>query len=242
MMLTFPTARIRVGVYSFPLVLGAISLALVGVYWLAGRLMSGTDHVAGYQNFADMFDLNGETNIPAWFSVLLWATAALLAWVASHAVDTRSDRWHWRGLSALFLFLSMDEGAEFHETVGNKIDIGEAKTGFLYYDWVVYGGVLLLAVGLVFARFLLTRSLAVQIRIYLSAVVFVSGALAMEMIGAAVDSGFMAYPPFLNQFRQIAIEEFFEMAGVTLLIHALLYAIAEADRPGGLMLDVRGDT
>jgi hypothetical protein len=60
-----------------------------------------------------LFNLDGERNIPATFSGLLWLVVALLAYLAGRAEGGRALAW--KALGALFVLLAIDEVAEVHE-------------------------------------------------------------------------------------------------------------------------------
>lgn len=60
---------------------------------------------------------------------------------------------YWLGLSAVFLFLSADEGSCIHEKMGQLgkfilAAVGIEQGGFLDYAWVVPGAALVLAYAL----------------------------------------------------------------------------------------------
>src|SRR5689334_13266364 len=63
------------------------------------------------------FDLDGERNIPSFFSMLLLMTSAVILYMIS--IIKRKFQFpfrnHWLGLSLIFLFLSMDELISLHE-------------------------------------------------------------------------------------------------------------------------------
>jgi hypothetical protein len=59
------------------------------------------------------FNLDGERNVPAAFSGLLWLVVALLAYLAGRAHGGRALAW--KALAALFVLLAVDEVAEVHE-------------------------------------------------------------------------------------------------------------------------------
>ena len=59
------------------------------------------------------FNLDGERNVPATFSGLLWLVVALLAYLAGRAQEGRT--YAWKVLAVLFVLLAFDEVAEVHE-------------------------------------------------------------------------------------------------------------------------------
>ena len=91
------------------------------------------------------------------------------------------------------------------------------------YAWVFFGLGLLLIVGLLYLRFLFRLERHIQVLFVLSALIFVTGAVAVESVGAAVDMGTLTHFPLGQSWRHmIILEELFEMMGVILLIYTLL--------------------
>jgi hypothetical protein len=79
--------------------------------------------------------LDGECNIPSWFSsALLLLCSFLLAVVAAAQRQRRDGRFgHWLALSLIFAFLSLDETAQLHElTIVPLRDTFQAGGSLLY--------------------------------------------------------------------------------------------------------------
>lgn len=102
------------------------------------------------------FDLNGEANIPSWFSsTQLFAVAALAAYAAlAECAAWRAplSRSGWWLASAIFLYLSLDEAAQLHEAVGEQVSkhvtIGALQENVYYWlpaflPAIVFGGLYL---------------------------------------------------------------------------------------------------
>lgn len=68
-----------------------------------------------------LIDLGMESNLPTWFSSLLWAVAAGFAWVCGRCGGARRDRNTFRVLAVLLALFSMDEVAMVHERVGGVL-------------------------------------------------------------------------------------------------------------------------
>jgi hypothetical protein len=170
-----------------------------------------------------ILDPNGEGNLPAWFSSLLWFGAAALALFI--AVDSRPEtrRWrrHWLGLVALFVFLSFDEAAKFHEAFGSALGDYVMARGTFFYTWIIYGLLLLAAVALIYVRFWWALPSDSRWLLILSAAVFTTGAVGIETIGGAADAGLFRLGGSTWALL-IGLEEALEMVGVILLIYMLL--------------------
>ena len=193
------------------------SLLLVVIGWLFEILsvIPGTIHIP--RLITRRLMLGAEQTIPAWYSSLLLFVAALLLGVIAsrERAPVGGSRSRWVVLATTFLILSLDESVAIHETIRPTLE----KVG-LHTQWMFFGAgfVALLAVYLVpwlwsFER--RTRNL-----FFLSAVLFVGGALGVETA-----SGFVARSAGLESIPYIsisAVEETLEMLGSCLFIYALL--------------------
>lgn len=132
----------------------------------------------------------------------------------------------------LFLFLSLDETVGVHEKIGGAIQSHFVFTGYLFYAWVIFGIALFMCVGGLYFRLLWVLRYTFSALFVASAGLFASGALVVEMIGAAVDSGALrAFPLGQTWTQMIAYEEVLEMAGIILLIHTILRILELKEAP-----------
>ena len=92
-----------------------------------------------------MFALDGEGNVPTWFSSTLFAVAGISAFALA-LIDARS-RWLWVLVGFLFVAFSLDDSVEIHETTERE---GESLSRLLVQPVVV--GVLALALGVLGRR------------------------------------------------------------------------------------------
>ena len=211
----------------------AARLLACGVAALAaGHLATAAvQYGAGYDRqlgLRPLLNLNGEANLPSWYSAaLLLAAAALLAvvWRTSPAVSG-SGRPYWAGLAAVFLFLSADEAAEIHEML-NPLREHFGSGGLLYWAWVVPYGIAGLAFAAAYARFLM-RLPSRTARLFVAAgVLYVGGALGLEMAGGMamerVGRG------TLTVVVLYTLEELAEMSAAVLFVYALLDYLARRD-------------
>ena len=75
----------------------------------------------------DRFDLDKEANVPTWFAVVLLFSVSIIALII-HIVEydnkiETSWRSFWLGFSAVYCFLSLDEGSRVHEGLDNVFHI-----------------------------------------------------------------------------------------------------------------------
>ncbi len=199
----------------------AIILLLIGLslFGQCSKYLWGHPMLKG---FVPMFYVDYEATAPTWYSSaalgLAGAILALIA-IAKHKLKDRF-RWHWTTLSILLFGLSADEIAMLHEMPIDPMREMFQFGGALYYAWVIPGAAFVVLVGVVYLRFMLNLPSRTRNLLIFSAVVFVSGAIGVEML-----SGIQA-----DQFGEenldyaliVTIEEMLEMLGVVILVRALL--------------------
>lgn len=226
-------SRVCVNVRSGALFLpSAIALLTLGATATQLAALAGHDYVFG---LVALLDLNGEHNLPSWFSSvqLLWA-AALLAGLAASEPDRR---WGWTGLSAVFVCLSIDEAASIHEMLNRPLRALLHAGPMLFFPWVIVGGAAVLAMAFVYGPFILTLREPVRSRALLSAVVFVTGAIGVEMVSAPFYARY-GKGTLLN-LALVTLEEVCEMAGVALFISALVARARERQAAVRIVFDDR---
>ncbi|MGV8909909.1 MAG: hypothetical protein ACOH1Y_13075 [Propionicimonas sp.] len=170
------------------------------------------------------YDLEG--NIPTWFSSILLFLCAERAWWVASAARASGNRWHrhWRGLSFIFAYLSLDELAQIHEQVGVALRESLSLGGVLRFAWVVVAVPLVIVFAFFYLRFLMAQPLWTRVAFTVSGVIYVGAAAGMEMVGALLVNAFgfqsLAYAAVS------AVEEGAEMLGAVLFLGALTVARA----------------
>jgi hypothetical protein len=177
-----------------------------------------------------------EQSIPAWLSSsMLLLSGVLLASLSTRAVSGRA--WQWRVLAVIFLLLSLDEAVGFHERAIGPVRSALDTEGFLYYAWVIPGAVLVIAVALVYARFVLALPHTVRWLVILAAALFVGGALGSEAFAAyqAAEAG----QATLAYVVVSTIEELLEMLGIAVFLYALMLLAVAPSAAGEEPIDDR---
>ena len=207
-----------------------VSAALVTVHVLGQTVRLGFGH-AQLHGLIPLFDLEEEGNIPSYWSSMLWFSAASIAFVIAHHARLRGrrDRLHWSGLCAIFFLFSMDEAVQFHERLGGAVDAllrieGLRPSGLLFYAWTIPAALFALLVFAAYFRFLLALPRDIATRMVLAGGVFLTGAVGFELLEGPIDEA-GGYKNLLYTIF-VTCEEALEMAGVCLLILALLRYIA----------------
>lgn len=163
-----------------------------------------------------------DANVPTWYSSFALLLCSLLLAIVARAKKLARARYtlQWKVLSAIFLYLSIDEVAMIHEHINIMLGFSINRTGSLHYGWVLFGIPLTLIFVLSYLKFLAHLPSKTRLLFFVAGAIFVSGALGAEMFAARQDELYgmenMTYATIT------AVEEFCEMFGVVVFIYALL--------------------
>jgi hypothetical protein len=178
-----------------------------------------------YQRFLGvvrLFDLDAEANIPSLFSTFLfWFNSALLFLIyrVRHRETAGKEAGVWLFLALLFCFLGIDEAVSIHELLNRHPWV--RPTGVLHFVWVVPYGIATFVLTAIMLPWFLKLDGRTRWLFASSAVIFVSGAVGMEMISGR-------YLESVNEKRglvyqlMVAVEETLEMAGLIVFNYSLL--------------------
>jgi hypothetical protein len=189
-------------------------------------------HVTGHGNvlgFLRLFNVSREQSIPTYFSTFNLLLSSLLILILSKSQHSSSGKVsrHWLLFAAVFLYLSIDEGASIHENFAQVQDYLE-NHGLLPHilevnKWLPIGVVLALVVGFIFLP--LVRSLPRDTMMYfmIAGVIYFIGVFGFEFVGTLMlQTGFVeSKSDLIYSFRRI-LEEGFEMYGIA-LFNCILY-------------------
>ena len=198
--------------------------------------------------------LGAEASLPAWFSSsVLLACAVMLALIARLARNGDGRRaGYWALLSLVFLFLSADESAQFHELTSTVFagtmtwlaqQGGAALAPFARsaprYAWILPGVAVTAVIGLASLRFLRSLPRRTALLFVAAGTLFVGGAVGFEAVGGWYSGAYGADNPVF--VAVMTVEETLEMVGASLFLYALVaylrdtYAnISVAFAPGNL--------
>jgi hypothetical protein len=205
------------------LTLAVAAVVLAGIGGYISKHGFGHDRLLG---LVRLFDLNGEGNVPAWFSsALLLVAAGLLALIAHARREIGAPyALHWAGLALIFLALSLDETASIHEMAGRVLRPALRASGVLAFTWVIPGGAVVAFLGLVYLRFVNRLPPETRRLVVLAGGLYVGGVLGLELVGS-----YLAYrwgEDSLAFLAEVVVEETMEMAGAVVFIRALLGYLA----------------
>lgn len=175
----------------------------------------------GGSDLINFIDLEYEKNLPSVFATFqLLFTSLLLAMIAVDKKRTKDRyRYHWQGLSIIFLYLASDELFSIHEYLNRPIH--RIIQPIFGTRWDVVNSILLPIFLLIYFKF--WRSLPKQLKqlFFVSGFLYVLGAIIIEVIGLRYFPGNYFQPRFAAQIIT-TVEELLEMLGLNLFIYALL--------------------
>jgi hypothetical protein len=181
-----------------------------------------------------LFDLDGEANIPTWFSscqLFLIGVVLFPLGFARHKAK-RPSRQFLLVLSVCFLLLSPDETAQLHERITQRV-------GRRYIDWLpefirqrALLAITLLAAA-IFIFWLAFRDFSAiwrwSPRLSLLAMAGVCRSIIGAVVLEAIGYKFLQYGGPLYKF-EVALEEFMEMSGASLVLYfAILLASSSVE-------------
>lgn len=208
-----------------------ISLTVASI---AGQLAASLSHSTRLARLVPLLHLGMEANLPTWYaSASLLLCSLLLVLIALIARGT-GDRLfpHWLSLSLIFLMLSMDETAHLHEKMILPLRSALNATGLFYYTWVLPGIGVVAICAVTYRRLIQSLPSRIGCRFLIAAVLYVGGAIGIEMVGAWYASRWGEADFAYNALS--TVEEVLEMLGVLVFIHALMAHIGALASPIGL--------
>ena len=212
--------------------LGILVVALTTAHLLGqtSRWVFGHDSVFG---LVPLFDLNAETNVPTFYATLSLSLCGVLAALVARVTLRRKEPFalHWVGMSLGFFFLGLDEFASLHERLSEPVKSATGAGGVFTSAWVIPYGIGALLVGLTYLSFLRALPKATRNGLLLGGVVFVLGALGLEMAAGPTKAA-AAGVETVGITIFTSIEEVLEMTGVLLVVRALAHHLAAASPSG----------
>lgn len=211
-------SRLDLKVLNKYLLLGALIVIAAGV---AREVFIALTDAASSSPRLRRISLDTENSLPTWFSsILIFFNAAALALIAICAkAKNERDTIYWIVLAWVFLFLSADEVASLHERTSEPFRDALDASGAFFFAWVIPYGVGVLALALLYARFLLRLPRVTLVSFCAAGLIYLGGAIGMDMLGGVIaenhDADHGVY------VVSMVIEETFEITGLSLFFFAL---------------------
>lgn len=198
----------------------AVELLLLTAY-LSFHVLGASLEVGPLRPF---FDLGADTSIPAWFSStqLFLVGAALLVTAANNRRPDVVPSAVVTIAGLIFVFLSADESARIHEKITEVARAGQVSwllirgTSGAWITVYLVAGALMLALGWRWVAALWRRQPREAHLAAAGALLFVAGGIGVEIVGFYLVPGSTPYKV------ATAVEEFLEMAGVSVMFYAVL--------------------
>jgi len=207
--------------------------ALIFFFHIAAATLStkiGYGFIPGDNLFCRLFDMDMESNIPTWFqSAILLLTSGLALWTALTYQKNNKIKHFWYFVSAVLLFLSIDETSMLHERIrlpaGLKLSFGSLSIP-AHFTWIIPGIVAVLIVGIIIIKPLLMLDKATRNRLMLAGAIYVTGALGVEIITASTWETLGQFRTF--QYSLLAgVEELAEFSGSIICLRAILILLSD---------------
>ncbi len=219
---------------------------MIGVLLIASFLAYALGAVAGGENLPDAIRLvtvDGEGDLPAYWSALNLLLAAVLLLVIAESVRLQGGPhlWRWRMLSLGFLTMSVDESVQLHEYSGHfPAPLNEG-------GWVIYAVPLCAAIAVAVLPLMRSLDRTTRRSFIVAGAMFLGGAVAFEGLGGLMlEYELAARGDFVYDLRRL-VEEGLEMVGIAFFNVALLreigcrrISLTLFDRPAAGGLNARG--
>lgn len=169
-----------------------------------------------------LFDMDREISIPTWYSqtlMFILAMAVLVVAIKKYRVRAPYFK-RWIGLSIVFLYASIDEGASIHELLAQPLRQAFGTEGsFLHFAWVIFGAALVAVLVLFYFKFWINLPAKTRKLFFWGSAIYIGGSIGIETIGGYY---FANYHIDFFYSLIVLIEETMEMAGAILLIYTML--------------------
>ena len=181
---------------------------------------AGYTHFYGFKKF--LFD--DEESIPTYFSAINLLFAGILLAIITNFKSKLNDPFamQWNILSILFILLSIDEIAGFHEMTIEPLVQAYHFNGYMRFPWVILGVIFMTGFSLYYFQFLKALPKPYIKGFFCSCLIFLSGSIGLETISAKIFINLQQSPKDLMYNLVTTLEESCEMIGIIMFINVLL--------------------
>ncbi len=195
-----------------------------------------------FKDMVQLFNFNEEKSIPTFFSIINLTTTSILLFLIfniKQRVNSKTS-FYWLGLSAIFLFIAIDESLQIHEKLGILLGANfKERSGYLFYVWVVPYAILVVTFLCFYLQFILNLPSRTRNLFIFAGAVFCAGALGCEILGGKIASEEgvenLAYAFFYTT------EETLEILGIIIMNYAIMDYIATSTKEFKVKLKVHSD-
>lgn len=190
---------------------------------------------AGYTNFYGFkkFFFDDEESIPTYFSAINLLFAGILLAIITNFKSKLNDPFtmQWKLLSIIFVLLSIDEIAAFHEMAIDPLVRAYNLSGYMRFPWVILGLIFMAGFSLYYFQFLKALPKPYIKGFFCSCLIFLSGSIGLETISAKIFISLEQSPKDLMYNLVTTLEESFEMIGIIMFINVLLSYLKSMNSP-----------
>ena len=191
-----------------------------------------------------IFNLDGESTIPSWFSSMQLFLIGLIFWTKSLHLNNYPliSTFFYKTAGTGFIYLSADEASEIHEKIGNILrGINNGRNVIPHFEGGYGHGFWLLPyllIGITLA-FVFHKDITAFFKCYKrSSVIMISGlsiavlgAVGFEIVGYGYRDVYGDANKFLPYIFEVAAEEFFEMLGFSLVLYGASLILLDKNKP-----------
>jgi hypothetical protein len=198
----------------------AFTIQLIFNLFVVFLTEAGYTHFYGFKKF--FFD--DEESVPTYFSAVNLLFAGAIIAVIANLKSRLNDpfKMHWKILSIIFVLLSIDEIAGFHEIIIDPMVRTFNFSGYLRFPWVILGVIFMIGFSLYYLNFLKSLPKKYIKGFFYSCLIFVSGAIGLETISAKIFISREESAKDLMYNLVTTAEESCEMIGIIMFIMVLL--------------------
>lgn len=190
---------------------------------------------AGHTNFYGFkkFFFDDEESIPTYFSAVNLLFAGILLAIIANFKSKLNDPFtiQWKILSILFILLSIDEIAGFHEMTIDPMVRAYHLNGYMRFPWVILGVIFMIGFSLYYFQFLKALPKAYIKGFFCSCLIFLIGSIGLETISAKIFINLEQSPKDLMYNLVTTMEESCEMIGIIMFIKVLLSYLKSMNIP-----------
>jgi len=173
----------------------------------------------------ELFDLDSETSIPTWFSIIQLFMIGLIALLVafSQTATPPPSKWGLTLFGLGFIYLSMDEGSVIHEKLTYEFYNNPLVPYFhgTHGIWIVVYG----CIGIIVLLILHRDIFAVCKHFRKEALIFIGGMIIFLAGTAGSETITYFYVDKTNPFVytvEVILEEFLEMVGASVLLYSVM--------------------
>ncbi len=190
---------------------------------------------AGHTNFYGFkkFFFDDEESLPTYFSAINLLFAGIILAIITNFKSKLNDPFtmQWKLLSILFVLLSIDEIAGFHEMTIDPLVRAYHLSGYMRFPWVFLGLIFMTGFSMYYFQFLKALPKPYIKGFFCSCLIFLSGSIGLETLSAKIFISLEQSPKDLMYNLVTTLEESCEMIGIIMFINVLLSYLKSMNIP-----------